>query len=124
MKIFNLKGFMKSEFKPKDGFDYYKIFLKHGFLYGRMISGSKSGYSGRNPENIIVFNGNIITKAHGKIWFGDIDVTKDFDKLKEISNEIKQDLYILREHDARFENEDAGFKYWKKHAVEIIRCKK
>ena len=111
---------MKSEFEPTS---YYEIFEKHGFYPGRLLSGSKSGYHNQYPNNTVVFNGNIITEKAGKIWYGDIDVTLEFDQLKEIADEIGQDLYILREMDARFENENAGFDYWKENAVTVIKTK-
>ena len=117
-KIVKLENFMKSEFEPN--FDFYEIFEKHGLRAGRMISAHKTAPEGHTA----VFNGNVVVEKGGKIWYGDLDITASFDKLKEIADEIGQDLYILREHDARFENEDAGFKYWKEHAVTVIKCKK
>jgi hypothetical protein len=74
---------------------------------GRMISGSKSFYSAAFPDHVIVFNGNICTKTKGKIWYGDLDITKDEEKLKQFASLVGEDLYILREMDARFENEKA-----------------
>ena len=120
MKIFKLTGFMKSEFEPN--FDFAEIFESHGLHMGRMISGSKSGYHSQHQANLVVFNGNIIIEKHGKIWFGDIDITLEREKLQAIANELNRDLYILREHDARFENENAGMKYWKQNAVDVILC--
>ena len=122
MKLVKLEGFMKSEFEPN--FDFYEIFENHGLYSGRMLSGSKSGYFSQHPKNTVVFNGNVVVENGGKIWYGDLDVTKEFDTLKEIADEIGQDLYILREHDARFDKENAGIKYWKKNAVTVIKCKK
>lgn len=76
---------------------------------GRMISGSKSGYSNRNPKNIAVFNANIVimSSVPVKIWYGDLDITLDIDKLKELALETGQTLCVLREMDARFENENS-----------------
>jgi len=74
---------------------------------GRMLSGSKSGYSEKHPTHKVVLNGNICTKSHGKIWYGDIDITRDEEKLKAVSAALEDDLFILREMDARFENEAA-----------------
>jgi hypothetical protein len=110
---------MFSEFKenPK----YNEVFEKHKLYMGRIISGSKSYYQEEYPNNVVIFNANIITKKSGKVWYGDIDATLDFDKLKDIADELKEDLYILREMDARFENEDAGFKFWKEHTKVIIK---
>ena len=45
---------------------------------------------------------------------------KEKDKLQAVANELYRDLYILGEHDARFENENAGMKYWKEHARAVI----
>lgn len=72
---------------------------------GRMIAGSKSWYYKTYPMNIPVFNANICI-ASGKIWFGDIDLTFDKTKLMQIANTIGESVYVLRESDGRFENED------------------
>ena len=120
MKILKLIGFHKSEFQENE--DYSEVFYSNGLSLGRMISGSKSGYMSRNPNNNVVFNANIVTKKSGKVWHGDLDITLDIDKLKSVAVKLNEDLYILREMDARFENESAGFKYWKSKAVEIVEC--
>ena len=72
---------------------------------GIMISGSKSGYSNRNPKNLAVFNSNLIVmeSTPTKIWYGDIDLTLSLDKLKELAEAIGQEIRVLREMDARFE---------------------
>jgi len=103
---------------------YYEMFESFGLYPGRMISGSKSGYLETHKGHHVVFNGNIVTKEDGKIWFGDIDATLDFDKLKDVADLLGKDLYILRESDGRFENENAGFPFWSKKAVVIITAKK
>jgi len=123
MKIVKLEGgIWPSEFEMQQ--HYQKIFEKHGLHNGRMVGGSKSGYFNQHPDNVVVFNANIIIKKAGKVWYGDLDITLDFDKLKEIADELKEDLYVLREMDARFDNDKANFKFWKKKAVEIIKTKK
>lgn len=68
---------------------------------GRMISGSKQGPKG----HVCVFNANICTKSKGKIWFGDLDVTADQADLKRLAAEQGEEIFILREIDARFHNE-------------------
>lgn len=72
---------------------------------GRMISGSKSGYRRVYPENFVIFNANLCTQKE-KIWYGDLDLTKDKDILSEIAKELNETLYVLYEMDARFENEN------------------
>lgn len=83
-----------------------KTFKHHGFHIGRMISYSKSVYRSANPNHVCVFNANIITARDGKQWYGDLDLTLDADTLKTIANELGTTLYVLRESDARFENEN------------------
>ncbi len=95
-------------------------------MNGRLISQSKGSYLNANPKNIVVFNANIcivdsapisdlraligwISPKHTteKIWFGDIDVTRDVLKLQKLADELGTCVYVLREHDARFANEDS-----------------
>jgi hypothetical protein len=68
---------------------------------GRMISGSKRGPEG----HVCVFNANLCTEKGVKFWFGDIDITADAADLKRIAAEKGCTVYVLREKDARFENE-------------------
>lgn len=76
---------------------------------GRMISGSKSFYYSQHPDREPIFNANIIT-SEGKVWYGDLDLVSDKDKLQEIANIIEENIYILREMDARFETEKDSLK--------------
>ena len=73
-------------------------------VYGRMISGSKSGYCRINPDNFVIFNANICT-ANEKIWFGDLDLTISKEQLISISVETEE-LYVFYEMDARFDKEN------------------
>ncbi len=73
---------------------------------GRMISADKVGYSNRFPDNVVVYNSNVCT-AEGKIWFGDVDVTKDGAKLTALAEALGEKVYVLREMDGRFDNEGA-----------------
>lgn len=74
---------------------------------GRMMSGSKSGYANAHPANVPVFNGNLVTENLGKIWYGDIDLTLDGDKIQALSIALGEKVYVLREMAARFENENS-----------------
>ena len=83
-----------------------KTFVSNGLHTARMISYSKSIYRQRNPDNEVYFNANIFVLGEGKVWLGDLDVTKDRETLQKIATEIGKDLYIVRELDGRFENEN------------------
>ena len=84
----------------------YNYIQDNGLRRGRMISDSKSGYRQSNPNSVCYFNANIITASEGKVWFGDLDLTKEGETLKAIANETNTILYVLKEHDCRFEGED------------------
>ena len=72
---------------------------------GRMISSSKSGYKERNPDCLVIFNSNVCTEK-GKIWWGDLDVTKSKDALSELAKGTGETIYVLFEMDGRFEHEE------------------
>lgn len=83
-----------------------------------MVGGSKSRYRDANPDNFVIFNANIVSKRAGqKVWYGDLDLTKDFERLKQLADEAGDTLYFLREMDGRFENENINAKEAKKRAV-------
>jgi len=71
----------------------------------RLIGGSKSYYYRTHPHHVIYFNANIFTKEDGKIWYGDIDLTLDEEKLKQLSIEADKEVFLLSEMSGRFENE-------------------
>lgn len=101
--------------------DMYHLFMSNQLMMGRMISGSKTGYMERNPKNKVVFNANILIPSKGKIWHGDLDITLDRENLHKVAKALEEDLYILREHDARWGNEDKPTKKLLPLAVEIIK---
>lgn len=72
---------------------------------GKLICGSKGLYRHNNPRNVVIFNANIFTKE-GKIWYGDIDITKEEKLLIKASKELKQELFVLYESDGRSFNEN------------------
>ena len=90
------------------------VFSDAGFYFGRMISGSKSGYNKMFPDNKVIFNSRVYdletyeAEKNGRIkdwfagqsielWYGDLDLTKDNEKLKEIANKIGT-FVITTEH--------------------------
>lgn len=96
------------------------VLEENGFRMARIISGSKSGYLERYPGHEVYFNANILTE-HGKIWYGDLDITKDKDALQKVATESRTDLYILREMDGRFGAENEPFEELKKKAVATFK---
>lgn len=79
--------------------DIETILNETGFISGRMISWSKSGYVKNNPGNEVYFNARLCVLGEGAIWWGDLDLTKDRETLNNISVEIGKKLYVLRESD-------------------------
>ena len=95
-----------SDFKPDvlvEGIQQH--FESHGFNTARMIAGSKSAYKGSKPKDLIIFNANVFMKDVGKVWYGDLNLTKDYIILKSIADSLDTKLYVLWEMDARFGKE-------------------
>ena len=70
---------------------------------GTMLSSSKSMYGDRYRTHIIFFNANVYDSDGQKIWYGDIDLTKDRKNLEELAKKIGP-FYVTREMPFRFEN--------------------
>lgn len=81
-----------------------------GLFCMRLLSMSKSVYRNKHPDNKVYFNANLVDKKLGKIWHGDIDITTEGNLLQEVAKECNTTLYILREHDCRFGNENDPIK--------------
>lgn len=80
----------------------YTIFDDNGLRTGRRISGSKTEPKG----HFCVWNANVVTRKHGKIWFGDLNITRESVLLEKIAVLIGEPLYVLRESDCRFDTEN------------------
>jgi hypothetical protein len=92
------------------------IFASNHLLLGRMISFSKTAPKG----HVCVFNANVFTGTGGKIWYGDLNLTKDQPMLQAIAKTLGEPLYVLREMDGRFKNEERPFEEVEKVAVAKI----
>ncbi len=73
---------------------------------GRMITLSKSGYHRACPDHLPIFNASVCVQA-GTIWQGDLDLTLDEPLLAALSEQLGEVVYVLYEHDGRFEYERA-----------------
>lgn len=72
---------------------------------GRMIAWSKHAYRDAHPENEPVFNANVCLRGAGKIWYGDLDLTLDGDRLQALADLCGEAVYVLYERAARFDHE-------------------
>lgn len=82
-----------------------------------MICYSKSAYRQRYPDHITIFNANIFTEEEGKVWYGDLDLTVERERLTEVARASQRTLYVLREMDGRFGNEEQNVAKLKEIAV-------
>jgi hypothetical protein len=71
----------------------------------RLIAGSKSTYKKCFPKNLVVFNANVVVEGLGKVWHGDLDLTRDEALLVRLAELTDREVYVLPEMAARFENE-------------------
>jgi hypothetical protein len=95
-------------------------FQHDGLNLGRMLSYSKSAYAYKYPSHQVYFNANIFTESEGKVWYGDLDLTFDTPRLAVIAKACGEPLYVLREMDGRFENENISATEMKAAAVAVI----
>jgi|TARA_R110002110_G_scaffold17238_1_gene73140 hypothetical protein len=103
-------GIYPSDWKPPSTIlDIQKIFEAHSFFDGRMIGGSKTGYSSQHADELIVFNANVLMPGYGKVWYGDLNLTEDYLVLKDIAKSLNSTLYVLWESDGRFGEENKPF---------------
>ena len=105
-KTIKLTGEYPSDFKPDmivEGIQQY--FESHSLYVARMLSGTKWGYHEKYPEDLIVWNANVLIPDYGKVWYGDLNLTQDYILLKSIAESLDTTLYILWEMDARFGEE-------------------
>jgi len=96
-----------SDFKtPKSIETIVQIFESNEFPFGDMLSSAKWKYSLSFPNHLVVFNANVLTKSHGKVWYGDLDISMSHARLKKIAEQVGEPLYILHESAARFGEEN------------------
>ena len=96
--------------------------VKHGFVLSRMLAYSRRVYLSRRPGNHAVWNANVVT-AKGKIWWGDLDLAYDSEKLQLVAEELQTDLYILYETDFRFDKENRPMSEVQKVAIKKFSYK-
>jgi hypothetical protein len=79
---------------------YQEHFKKEKLFQGRSIAASKSYYKKEHENNIVFFNSYIGIKKHEEliiIWYGDIDISKDYQILQKISKKINKKIYVFHE---------------------------
>lgn len=82
---------------------------------GQMLSQPKRAPAG----HIVFWNGNIFDSSATKLWYGDVDVTKQRKALQELATRLSERIYVTRESPYRFSppttaklNEDAAEKLY------------
>jgi hypothetical protein len=96
---------LDAEFKA---LDLTSVFSKEGLPLGRCF-GSKSGYRRIHPRSIFVPNANVFCRKRGKLWWGDIDLCADKGALERVARRLRSRLYVLSEHDGRWESATLPF---------------
>ena len=106
-KTIKLDGEYPSDFKPSISVqEIQQHFEAYNLHSGRMLGGSKTGYSIQRPNNLIIFNANVLMSDVGKVWHGDLNLTEDYLVLKDIAKSLNSTLYVLWESDGRFGEEN------------------
>lgn len=66
--------------------------------------GSLSAHHAHNRDHLTVRNANVCTAEHGKLWWGDCDVTLVAPELRALARALGVTVYVLPERAARFLN--------------------
>ena len=80
------------------------VFERQLGMPGRLLSGSKSGYSSDHPVNVVFFNANVFDCRGKKVWYGDVDLTADAQTLQTIASCLDEPFYVTRESPFRWES--------------------
>ena len=105
-KTIKLTGEYPSDFKPTMSvMEIQKHFSAFGFYDARMLESHKWEYTEKHPDDLVIFNANVLMPNYGKVWFGDLNLTEDYKTLKKIADSLNTTLYILWEMDGRFGEE-------------------
>jgi hypothetical protein len=106
-KTIKLAGEYPSDFKPSTSIqEIQQHFEAYSFHNGRMIGSSKTGYKNEHPDDLIIFNANVLMSDVGKVWHGDLNLTEDYLVLNGIAKSLNTTLYVLWESDGRFGEEN------------------
>ena len=106
-KTIKLTGEYPSDFKPSVSVqEVQQYFDAYKFYDGRMLGGSKIDYRTQYPDDLIIFNANVLMPGYGKVWYGDLNLTEDYLVLKDIAKSLNSTLYVLWESDGRFGDEN------------------
>jgi hypothetical protein len=77
--------------------DLTKSIENNDLHVGRMLSWSKSSYRKSHPDGKAIFNACIYNTDAIQVWWGDLDMVIDVEKLQNISNESNQEFYVTTE---------------------------
>lgn len=92
-KFKSIKTSMKIE--KEDEIELKSVAYKYFGLSGKSITMDPKSYRATYPNKTIVFKGNIVTKNGTLLWFGDLNITDEEEKLMNLSDEIGTSIYIL-----------------------------
>ena len=70
---------------------------------GRLISQSKSGYRNNHQDHLVYFNACVFLEDGTEVWFGDLDLTLDTEKLHTLANKLGETLAVTPEHPFRYD---------------------
>ena len=77
------------------------VFAKFGLHCNRVISWSKSGYRKARPKNEVIFNSMAYTPRGRLVWYGDIDLTLEHQKVVKSMKKLNiKELHFQFENDS------------------------
>lgn len=71
--------------------------------HGRLLSWSKSAYRNEHPEDEVLFNACVFSEDGLLIWFGDLNLTLEADRLQRLADRLGRAIYVTPELPYRFQ---------------------
>lgn len=74
----------------------YKVFYEEKLPYGNVLEGSKKQYKELHPDNFVIYNASLISETE-YLWYGDIDLTLDREKIQTIAKRLNINISLIKE---------------------------
>lgn len=96
-------------------------FENEGLFEGKIVTGNIDKYMKRNPDSVVIKNANVFIDMGGKIWWGDLDLTRDAKRIQRACNRIGMEILITEESVGRDNLDDLNWDIVRAQAVAHIK---
>jgi hypothetical protein len=66
-----------------------------GLRYGRHVAFRKATYLQAFPRRVVIFGAHLTDEAGNDLWYGDLDLTVDEQKLLDLADALGEELFLM-----------------------------